>query len=102
VESAISSLSRAQANLVPRPTRTVILVCLVLGALCIVSTILKSWLGAPNFTDWLILLIGLLLSGLSLFKEFKVDKSGATVVLKDAMAALQSAHAQFLEPGRDR
>ena len=66
----------------PQGGRTaVVWVSLVLGAICILSAILKSWLGEPKAIDWGLALLGVVLAGFSLFKSFEVSGKGITAVM---------------------
>jgi hypothetical protein len=90
IDKSLQTWNAAKNKFVPRPVRAVILVCLGLGSICILSTIVKSWVSTPNQLDWGILCAGLLLCGLSLFKEFRVGKGGLSAKLKDYADVLQN------------
>ena len=81
-EDVEKSLPQRGAPVRPH-TRTVVITCLCLGGLCILSAILKSWLGIPSSLDWGLLLIGVVLCGVSLFKEFTINKEGLSVKVVD-------------------
>lgn len=72
------------------PVRTIILVCLGLGIVCVLSTAMKSWFGQPNQLDWGVLFVGLVLCAISLFKEFTIGKQGISATLKSVQDILQS------------
>lgn len=79
-------IESAPAEYVPTHVRTVIHVNLAIGVLCIGSAILKSWLSTPNSLDGAILLAGLVLCGVSLFREFKLGKNGLSAKLREFSA----------------
>lgn len=47
--------------------------CLIIGIVCIISSIFKAWLSQPIYFDWFILSGGLILLILSLFLEYKLN-----------------------------
>jgi hypothetical protein len=69
----------------------VVWACIAIGAICIGSTLLKSWLAQPNWIDGFILLIGVILCGLSLFSKFVVNpKNGSIIVdVRDVFSLVQ-------------
>jgi hypothetical protein len=67
-------------------SRTVVVACLVLGALCILSTLAKTWFTQTGMLDWGILLVGVVLCAVSLFKEFALTKDGLKVKVADITA----------------
>lgn len=85
-------LKAAQARRRPL-ARGVVVACLVLGTLCIGSTIAKSWFGQVSALDWGILLVGVVLCAVSLFKEFTLGKDGLKVKVADLAALVDQVKA---------
>lgn len=60
----------------------VIITCLILGAICIVSVVVRLFIAQVNWLDPILLIIGLALCGLSLWTGFKFNLKDLTFEAK--------------------
>ena len=87
-----------------RTIKKIVYGSLALGIICILSTLLKTWISAPNALDWGILFSGVLLCGISFMTEFKLGKEGIQAkmvnvydIMRDSVAVIQQL-SNFLKP----
>lgn len=75
----------------------VVLTCLVLGSLLVLNAIVKTWLREANSFDWLLVLIGVVLCGMSLFRRFSLSAQGIEAELQEVKAVAGTSGRQLGE-----
>ena len=71
------------------PMRIVLFTSLILGIICIISSILKTWFSTPLPFDWFLLGTGVILCGFSILKNFSLSASGLKAEIKEFKAMYQ-------------
>ena len=78
-------------------TKGIVIACFLVGCLCIFSGILKSWFGSPNNIDWGLLFVGLVLCGISLFRDVKIGKEELAITFQDFRDELYAVKESFIK-----
>lgn len=58
------------------PFKLVVTTCTILGTICVISSVLRTWCATPGPFDWFVLAMGVLLCGLPLFRKVAFGTRG--------------------------
>lgn len=62
----------------------------VLGGLCVLSLILKTWFSNPNEFDWFLLAMGVVLCGVTFFRRVAVGARGFEAEIRELKQTIEA------------